>query len=123
MSFYPAPGGVVNGFGENFSPAVVKIESGATTSSSQDLGAQGLVGIIMPAAFTGTAITFQGSMDNVTFTSLYNSNNSAYSITVSASRYYILWPADFLGCRSVRIVSNGAEGALREITLVMRSFS
>lgn len=112
-----------NAGGSDFNTNAVTIANGATTSSALDLSTNGFVGFIMPAAFTGTAVTFTGSIDNSTFTALYNSDNSAFSITVSAARYYCLWPADFLGMRYVKIVSNATEGGARTITVITRSFT
>lgn len=111
-----------NAGGSNFDTNTVTIAINTTTSTALDLSTNGFVGLIIPSAFTGTAITFTGSIDNSTFTALYNSDNSAFSITVSASRYYCLNPADFLGMRYVKIVSNASEAAARTITVVSRSF-
>jgi len=111
-----------NAGGSNFDSNTVTIAINTTTSDVIDLGSNGFVGIILPSAFTGTAITFTGSIDNSTFTALYNSSNSAFSIAVAASRYYILNPADFLGTRYVKLVSNASEAAARTITVVTRSF-
>lgn len=111
-----------NAGGSNFNTNAVTIAINASTSSVLDLESNGFVGLILPSAFTGTAITFTGSIDNSTFTALYNSSNSAYSIAVSASRYYMLNPADFIGTRYVKIVSNGTEAAARTITTITRSF-
>lgn len=111
-----------NAGGSDFNSNVVTIASGGTTSTVIDLSSLGFVGIIFPAAFTGTAITFQGSVDNSTFTALYNSSNTAYSITVAASRYYMLNPADFMGSRYIKIVSNATEGGTRTLTTITRSF-
>lgn len=111
-----------NAGGSDFNTNAVTIAINASTSSSLDLGANGFVGFIIPSAFTGTAVTFTGSIDDSTFTALYNADNSAFSITVSASRYYCLNPADFLGMRYVRLVSNGSEAAARTITVITRSF-
>lgn len=109
-----------NAGGSNFDTNSVTIAT--TTSTVLDLKANGFVGFITPAALTGTAFTFEGSIDNSTFTALYNADNSAFSITVSASRYYCLNPADFLGMRYVRLVSNATEGAARTVTVITRSF-
>lgn len=111
-----------NAGGSDFNTNVVTIAISTTTSEAIDLGSLGFVGIILPSAFTGTAITFTGSIDNSTFTALYNSNNSAYSIAVSASRYYMLNPADFMGSRYIKLVSNATEAAGRTITVITRSF-
>lgn len=112
-----------NGSGVDQDTNTVTIAQGASTSSSINLGSKGLVGFITPASLTGTAFTFTGSIDGSTFVAIYNSDNTAYSITVGTSRYYILNPADFLGTRYVRIVSNGTEAAARTITFLSRSFS
>lgn len=111
-----------NAGGSNFDTNVVTIPISTSTSTSIDLSSNGFVGFITPAALTGTAFTFTGSIDDSTFTAIYNSSNTAYSITVGTSRYYMLNPADFLGCRYVRIVSNGTEAAARTITVITRSF-
>lgn len=112
-----------NAGGSSVNTGAVTIASGATASTAIDLQSFGFVGFITPAALTGTAFTFTGSIDNSTFVALYNSDNTAYSITVGTSRYYCLNPADFLGMKYVKIVSNGAEGADRTITVITRSFS
>ena|SRR3990167_5922917 len=117
MSFFR-----IRGIGVDLESHVLTIASGATTATTLDLQSKGFVGMQIPSAFTGTAVTFTGSMDGTTFVAIYNSENSAYSVTVSASRYYILNPADFLGARYVRIVSNGAEGDDRTIIASTRSF-
>lgn len=98
----------------------ITIASGQTVSGGLDLQGLALTAIQMPAAFTGTAITFQGSFDDSTYQAIYNTANSAYSITVSASRTYAINPADFAGFRYIKIVSNGAEGAARTIVVSSR---
>lgn len=98
----------------------VTIASGQTVSGAIDLQGLVLVQIIMPAAFTGTAITFQSSINDVTYQALYNSSNSQMSITVAASRNYNIAPVDFAGCRYLKLVSGSAEGAGRTIGLVTR---
>jgi len=112
-----------NAGGSNFDIDAVTIAINSTTSTALDLSSNGFVGFITPGTLTGTAFTFTGSIDNSTFVALYNSDNSAFSITVGASRYYCLNPADFLGMRYVKIVSNQTEAAARSITVMTRSFS
>tara|TARA_R110000796_G_scaffold65782_1_gene151775 strand:+ start:3373 stop:3729 length:357 start_codon:yes stop_codon:yes gene_type:complete len=111
------------GAGASIDEDTLTIASGATTSSSLDLRAKGLVGFLMPATFTGTTMTFTGSMDDSTFTALYNADNTAFSITVAVARRYCLNPADFLGVRYVRFVSGSSEGGARTIEAVTRSLS
>lgn len=112
-----------NAGGSNFDVDAVTIALNGTVSSAYDLKTNGFVGFVTPATLDGTAFTFQGSPDGTTYTALYNSANVAFSITVATSRYYILNPADFLGCRYVKIVSGSTETAARTITVIARSFT
>ncbi len=111
-----------NAGGCDFDSNAVTIASSSTTSGALDLLSNGFVGFIMPSAFTGNAVTFTGSIDGSNFFALYNADNSAYTVAVAASRYYCLWPADFLGMRYVKIVSNATELGTRTITVITRSF-
>lgn len=92
-----------------------------TTSGAVDLQGQALCAIQMPSAFTGASITFQGSVDGSTYQAIYNSSNTQYSITVSASRTYAINPTDFAGFRYIKIVSASSEAAARSIVLGCRS--
>jgi hypothetical protein len=107
----------------NFVVNTVSIANGATVSSAIDLQGRGLVQVIMPAAFTGSAITFQASPDNVTFQALYNTANTALSMTVTQGRTYMISPSDLVGVRYLKLVSGSAEGAARTITLVSRELA
>lgn len=49
----------------------VTIASGQTVSGAAMLGGACLVGLITPAALTGTAITFQASADGSTYVPLH----------------------------------------------------
>lgn len=118
MTFFPTNSG-----GATLDTNAVTIAQGASTSSAINLSSMGFVGFITPASLTGTAFTFTGSIDDSTYTALYNSDNTAYSITVGTSRYYCLNPADFLGMKYVKIVSNDTEAAARTITVITRSFT
>lgn len=98
----------------------VTIASSGTTSGAIDLQGLVLCQIIMPAAFTGTGLTFSSSWDDVTYQVLYNSSNSALSLTVTASRNYDLAPQDFCGCRFLKLISGSTELGNRVIGLVTR---
>ena len=98
----------------------VTIASGQTVSSVVDLAGYGLVGIIMPAAFTGATISFQISHNNVDFQACYNTANTLMSATVTQGRTYMLAPTDLIGARYLKIVSASAEGAARTIGLISR---
>ncbi len=104
----------------NFVTNTVTIENGGTTSGTIDLQGRGLVMVILPASFTGTAITFQASPDNSTFYDLYNTANTQLSMTVTQGRAYMIDPGDLVGVRYLKLKSGSAEGAERTITLISR---
>lgn len=76
------------------------------------------IAIVVPAAFTGTTIKFQASIDQgTTFFALYN-EATEYSVTVSTSRYVALNPNVFEGVACVRLVSGSSEAASRTISVI-----
>lgn len=107
----------------NFVNVAATISNGTTTSGSIDLQGRGVVAIIMPAAFTGTSISFQISIDNVTFTDCYNTSNTQLTCTVTQGRAYLFNANDLVGIRYLKIVSNASEGADRTLTLISRVLS
>lgn len=117
MTFHNLPGP-----GTELRTHTLTIANGATSSDSLELRGEGLVGFLMPAAFTGASVSFTGSTDGTNFNALYNADNTAFSIVVAVDRRYCLSPQDFLGMRQVRFVSASAEGAARTIIAVTRSF-
>ena len=103
----------------DFEPIV--IDSSETTSAEVDCRGMTLCGVYMPAAFTGTALSFEASADGTTFVSVEDGDGSAVSKTVSASKYIKLDPADFAGVRFIKVVSGSTESAERTLTLALRA--
>lgn len=101
----------------------VTIASGQTVSTSASLFLNGGIAgaILTPAALTGTALTFQVSYDNVTFTPLYATGGTAVSYTVGTSRAIPLDPAVFGSFPYLKLVSGSAEGADRTLTILVRA--
>jgi len=100
------------------------IASGGTTSQALRLGGKMVVGLIMPAAFTGVAITFT-VCDTVggSYVPCYDSDNNAVSVTVAASRAYGLSGAEADALAPfpyVKLVSGSAEGAARAVLVLMK---
>ena len=98
----------------------VTIANSGTVSTAANLLGMRLVGIITPAALTGTELTFQASTDNSTFTAMYDENGAAIAVTVAASRWTVPVFTSFLGVPYLKIVSGSAEAAERTITLIVR---
>ena len=92
------------------------------TSDVLDCSLGQLVGLIFPAALTGTAMTF--TMSNAkegTYVPVQATGGaSAYSITVAASKYVPVDLNTFSGIRYLKLVSGSTELAARSIIAVFR---
>lgn len=95
----------------------VTIANGETTSTAFDARGFANFGLIMPAAFTGTSMTFQVSHDNTTFQALTTTTGSTVSITVAAAKSYAL-PVQLAAWRYFKVVSGSAEGDDRTLTIM-----
>ncbi|UEM08052.1 hypothetical protein JL101_035975 (plasmid) [Skermanella rosea] len=96
------------------------IANGQTTSGTIALNGSTLCGIHMPAAFTGTSLSFQAaSSDSGTFQTI-QWNGADYSVAVTAGRYVALNPSIYAGVSFLRIVSSASEAAARTLTVVSR---
>jgi hypothetical protein len=100
----------------------VTIESSETKSAEVDLRGTTLCGLYMPAAFTGTTLTFEAATSSGgTFVPVYDELGNQVSITVSSSRFISLDPAEFAGIQFLKAVSGSSETAARIINLALRS--
>lgn len=113
---------MITGYQGYFNAAqAVSIASSAQTSSPIATGGMCLVGLILPAAFTGTAITFQvSSAIDGTFQDLYDSSGALVSMTVAQGRAYAVDPSNFQGVSFLKIKSGTAEAAARTVTLSLK---
>lgn len=104
--------------------ATVTITSGQSLSSGFCIGAGVPLAVQMPAAFTGTEITFQGSLDGTTYQNVYDGAFEV-SVTVAASRNVGL-PASslaaytYLKLRSGNAATPTAEAGTRTLTISNR---
>lgn len=100
----------------------VTIASSGTTSGAVDLGGTTLAGLIMPASFTGTSVTFTVSDELAgTYRTVYAEDGvTAASADITAGGYIPLDYGLFMGARFIKIVSNATEAAAREIGVVSR---
>jgi hypothetical protein len=101
----------------------VTITGGGTTSGVFTTQGLGLVGLQMPATFTGTTMSFLGSNDGgATYLALYNTSGSALSVTVAASRLILFTPGDLVGVQFIKLVSGSTESSDRIIQVITRTF-
>lgn len=96
------------------------IPASGTTSAAVDTHGTSIVGYILPATFTGTAITFEVSNDNSSFYSLYNTDGTEISHTVAQNTAVGISPLDFAGWRFIKFVSGSTEAAERTIAIQTR---
>lgn len=93
------------------------IASGQTTSSAFKLYGCTAAQFETPAAFTGTSITFEVSIDKgATFKAFKDSNNVAIAYTVSVDGIYTMDKNIFSGIDEVKFVAS-SQGADRTIKL------
>jgi hypothetical protein len=108
------------------STITVTIALGASLSPAADLSEQALLGIVMPAAWTAGDLTFQGSIDGVTYGNMYFAHtDSECVVQAAAARFIQLDPADFSALRYIKVRSGTSgtpvnQAAARTITLIVR---
>lgn len=97
---------------------IITIANGQTTSSAVEGRSVSAFGLQMPAAFTGTTITFTVSADGgTTYQTLYDITNTIVQMTVAASRSYDL-PGELTAWSQWKIVSGSSEGSARTLIVI-----
>jgi len=93
--------------------------SGATTATELDLGGTMIVGIQLPATFTGTALTFSAATTSGGTSQLVKDGaGNSISKTVAQGQYIAIDPTLFKGIRFVKIISGSTEAAARTATVI-----
>ena len=103
------------------------ITNGAIVSNGVDFrkGCETLVGLIFPV-MTGATVSFQVSLPDVNVPAagdwwdFYDDAGNLITVTATDGVYVNLSPSLFAGIRHVRIVSAGAEAAIRRIQGIIR---
>lgn len=98
----------------------VTIANGGTASTAVDLKGCTLCGFSTPASLTGTAMTFQTTLDGTNWLTIKDSAGADVSFVVESSKYYVVSPANFAGIRDLRLVSGSAETGAKIINLFLR---
>ena len=108
--------------------AWVTIAATEAVSNAVNIGEKLLCGVQMPAAWTAADLTFEVSLDGVTWKSLTSTSGAEITVASPAAGALIaLDPSDYLLAQLVRVRSGTAEtpvaqAAERQITLVARKF-
>ena len=100
------------------------IDISADNSNSLGVKTDGMLlcGIEFPAAMTGSAVSFDFSMDNSAFIDVKETDGTDVSYTVSAGDILRVDPSGwaFASNGYIRVTSNGTEAADRKIILHFR---
>lgn len=106
------------------SSQTVTIANAGTVSTAVRIDPAMVTGVVMPSAFTGTALAIHGSLTfDGTYQALFDSDGNAVSLGVAASRSIGLSGAEAAVVAAfpfLKVVSNAAEAAERVITIVTR---
>lgn len=70
--------------------------------------------IELPAAFDGTALTFQGSVDGTTFFDMYWDDGTEVKYTVAHSRLIVAKLQDFIGLKAFKVRAGTAAAATNQ---------
>lgn len=110
---------------DNFPSALVTlsttITSGQTASAAVDLKGTSLLGVQLPAAFTGTSLKFQVATTLAgTYQDVIDGAGNTLTKTVAQGKYLYLDPSLFAGIQFIKLVSGSSEGATRTLELVAR---
>lgn len=101
--------------------AAATIANGQTVSAAIPTTGLSLVGIQLPAAFTGTTITFQGSVDGTTYQVVKSTTSgTSLSYTVAQGTYVAVDPTPFYGLQFIKLVSGSAEGGARTFSVALK---
>lgn len=101
--------------------SAVTIANGVATSSAIATKGLTLVGVQLPAAFTGTTLTFTGSVDGVTYQPVYSTiSGTALSYTVAQGHYVAVDPIPFYGLAYIKLVSGSSEGGARSFSVLLK---
>jgi len=116
--------GAINASGcQGMLSKTVTIAAEGTKTAAINLGCYTLVGIQL-GAFTGTAMTFEGStaIDGTFVAVKATTSGSNLSYTVAQNTFVAVDPKDFYGLSILKLVSGSTEASERTITLILKGF-
>lgn len=100
---------------------IATIANGAAVSDILTAWPARVSAIVMPAAWTAAGMTFQGSMDGVTFFDVFNDAGDEYMVPVLVSQAVILnvpLTFPFIKVRSGVTATPVNQGAARSVSLI-----
>lgn len=118
------PTNYATGYQGNANPNYpVSVAEGAQLSSIITCGGFVLVGLLLPAALTSTALTFEASVDGESFFPVYDADTGdAVSYTVTEGTYLAINPEYFYGINYLKLKFGTDEAAARTLSASLRGF-
>jgi len=103
--------------------ALIDVSEDASNSTSVNVENMLLCGIVFPATMTGTAITFDYSVDGSSWIDVFETDGTEVSYTVSADNVVRVDPSGwaFASNGYIRLTSDATEAADRKIKLLFRT--
>lgn len=104
---------------------VAEIAQNASLSAAVSIGEKVAVGILMPDSWDAANLTFQGSVDGIAFSNIYDSSGTELTVTAALGRYILLDPSAFVGLTQIKVRSGTSgvavnQAAARALTIVTR---
>lgn len=93
----------------------VTIASGASLSSALDIHDDVVTGVVIPSGWTAANVTFEGSVDNRTYYSLYEQDGTEVVITSAGQGYYNVELQAFLPVVFVRLRSGTKAAPVTQV--------
>jgi hypothetical protein len=103
--------------------ALIDVSADASNSVGVNVENMLLCGVVFPATMTGTAITFDYSVDNSSWVDVFETDGTEVSYSVSAGNVVRIDPSGwaFASNGYIRVTSDGTEAADRKIKLLFRT--
>lgn len=99
---------------------VMSIASGQTASTGVRVEAASVpVGLLMPSAFDGTVVSFNTSLDGVTWVPLFDQAGFPVAATVGPNRVVALDPSSFYPAKWLQVVAASTQSAARQLQLLV----
>jgi len=99
------------------------LDDSQTVSEAIDCGGLSLAGIVIPAGLTGTAFTFQVSIDGTTYQQLYYDDAAVTEVVAASKSVSLKSPTAFWPWRYVKVVSGSSQSGAITMTAVLRSIA
>jgi hypothetical protein len=102
---------------------VANVANAAQLSGVVDLKNYTACGILIPAVFDGTVVTFQMSdTSGGTYADVTDGSGGTYTVTVAAGKYVPLDPNIFLGVRFLKVKAGTVQTGARIVKIAGRLF-